>query len=125
MELQLLYDHVFIDPDQEEASKVTEGKLITNISERYIYGTVTHVGLGERVSGTNEILAIPLQVGNRVLYEHGDFDTITIDGKLLHIISAQNIIAIIGDKPLSEFNAEITERLAAAKQKFILKVKGE
>jgi len=82
--LQLLGDNLLLTEIKNEA-KSASGILLTKSEETYKTGIIKYMGQGEKVS------ALPIKVGDKVLFANGQVST--INGEEFILIKEDNILA--------------------------------
>ena len=95
MNLRPLHDRVVVRRVDSEA--VTKGGIFIpdNAAEKADQGTVLAVGPGKRNKETGEVIALDVQVDDRVLFGKFSGQTVKIDGEELLILKEEDILAII------------------------------
>ena len=91
--LQPLSNYVIVKPDKEET--MTEGGLYIpdTAQEKPKQGTVIATGKGKYENGN--LIAMTVQVGDRVLYGRFSVSGATIDGEDLLVCSETDVYAIL------------------------------
>ena len=89
-----LEDRILVRP--EEAETTVSGIVIPDTAkEKPQEGTVLAVGPGKR-SDTGELIPVDVSEGDRVVYSKYGGTEIKIDGEDLLILSARDVLAIVG-----------------------------
>ncbi len=92
--LRPLGDRVMIEVAQEEEKTIGGIVLASAAKERPQTGTVVAVGEG-RTLDNGELAAVPVNVGDTVLFEKYAGSEVKYDGKEYLIFSAKDIVAIV------------------------------
>jgi chaperonin GroES len=95
MNIKPLSDHILIEPIKEE-EKTKSGILLpeTADKERPEQGKVVAVGPGKK-NDSGQIIAMDIEVGQRVLFTKYGPNEIKVDGKEYLIAKQEDILAII------------------------------
>src|ERR671914_739833 len=89
-----LEDRILVRP--EEAETTVSGIVIPDTAkEKPQEGTVLAVGPGKR-SDTGDLIPVDVKEGDRVVYSKYGGTEITVDGEDLLILSARDVLAILG-----------------------------
>jgi chaperonin GroES len=94
--LQPLEDRVAVrpaDPEQTTASGLVIPDTATEKPQR---GEVVAVGPGKRAESTGELIPLGIEVGATVVYAKYGGTEITVDGEELLILSARDVLAVLG-----------------------------
>src|SRR5919197_1123689 len=96
MNLQPLDDRIVVRPGESE-ERTASGLVIPDTAkEKPQQGEVLAVGPGRRAENTGEIIPLDVKVGDTVVYSKYGGTEITIAGDDLLILSARDVLAIVG-----------------------------
>ena len=95
MNLKPLSDRVVVR--RVDSESVTKGGIVIPdaAAEKADQGTVLAVGPGKRNKDTGEVIALDVQVNDRVLFGKFAGQTIKVDGEELLILKEEDILAVI------------------------------
>ena len=90
-----LEDRIVVRPEEGEETTVSGLVIPDTAKEKPQEGTVLAVGPGKR-SDTGELLPMDVKEGDRVMYSKYGGTEIKLDGEDLLILSARDVLAILG-----------------------------
>jgi chaperonin GroES len=93
--LKPLEDRILVRPEEGEETTVSGIVIPDTAKEKPQEGTVLAVGAGKR-SETGEIIPMDIKEGDRVIYSKYGGTEIKIDGEDLLILSARDVLAVVG-----------------------------
>src|SRR5918999_1414737 len=91
-----LEDRILVRPQEGEEMTVSGIVIPDTAKEKPQEGTVLAVGPGKRSDHTGELIQVDVKEGDRVLYSKYGGTEIKIDGEELLILSARDVLAIVG-----------------------------
>jgi chaperonin GroES len=94
MNMQPLEDRIVVRPAEAEETTVSGLVIPDSAKEKPQQGEVLAVGPG-RVSDSNEVVPVGVDVGDTVIYSKYGGTEITVDGEDLLILSARDVLAKI------------------------------
>ena len=95
MNLKPLQDRVVVR--RVDSESVTKGGIVIPdaAAEKADQGTVLAVGPGRRNKETSELIALDVQVNDRVLFGKFSGQTVKVDGEELLILREEDILGVI------------------------------
>jgi chaperonin GroES len=93
--LRPLEDRILVRPEEGEETTVSGIVIPDTAKEKPQEGTVLAVGVGKR-SETGELIPMDVKEGDRVVYSKYGGTEIKLDGEELLILSARDVLAILG-----------------------------
>lgn len=94
MNLKPLGDRVILKQDEAEVTTASGLYLATETKEKPQSGTVLAVGEGKMDKDGN-MVAVPVKVGDKVIYGKYGGTEITVDGEEVLILRADDIYAVV------------------------------
>ncbi len=92
-----LEDRVVVTIDDNAEQKTASGLVIPDTAkEKPQQGTVVAVGTGKRSDQTGEVIPMDVSEGDTVLFSKYGGTEVKIDGQEYLILSARDILAIVG-----------------------------
>jgi chaperonin GroES len=96
MNLRPLEDRIVVRALEAE-ERTASGLVIPDTAkEKPQQGEVLAVGPGKRSEQTGEVIPSDVKVGDRVVYSKYGGTEITVDGEDLLILSARDVLAVVG-----------------------------
>ena len=96
MALKPLDDRIVVKPGEAE-ERTASGLVIPDTAkEKPQRGVVLAVGPGRRAESTGEVVPMAVSEGDTVVYSKFGGTEITVDGEDLLILSARDVLAIVG-----------------------------
>jgi chaperonin GroES len=96
MSLQPLDDRIVVKPGESEETTASGLVIPDTAKEKPQQGEVLAVGPGKRSETTGEIIPLDIKVGDTVVYSKYGGTEITQGGDDLLILSARDVLAIVG-----------------------------
>ncbi len=93
--LKPLEDRILVRPEEGEETTASGIVIPDTAKEKPQEGTVLAVGPGKR-SDTGDLIPMDVSDGDRVIYSKYGGTEIKIDGEELLILSARDVLAIVG-----------------------------
>ncbi|MDQ3878576.1 MAG: co-chaperone GroES [Actinomycetota bacterium] len=93
--LKPLEDRILVRPEEGEETTVSGIVIPDTAKEKPQEGTVLAVGPGKR-SDSGELIPMDVKEGDRVVYSKYGGTEIKVDGEELLILSARDVLAILG-----------------------------
>ncbi|MDQ3955883.1 MAG: co-chaperone GroES [Actinomycetota bacterium] len=90
-----LEDRILVRPDEGEETTASGIVIPDTAKEKPQEGTILAVGPGKR-SDTGELIPMDVSEGDKVVYSKYGGTEIKIDGEDLLILSARDVLAIVG-----------------------------
>jgi chaperonin GroES len=90
-----LEDRILVRPEEGEETTASGIVIPDTAKEKPQEGTVLAVGPGKR-SDTGELIPMDVKEGDRVIYSKYGGTEIKLDGEELLILSARDVLAILG-----------------------------
>jgi chaperonin GroES len=90
-----LEDRILVRPEEGEETTVSGIVIPDTAKEKPQEGTVLAVGPGKR-SDTGDLIPMDVKEGDRVVYSKYGGTEIKLDGEDLLILSARDVLAILG-----------------------------
>jgi chaperonin GroES len=90
-----LEDRILVRPEEGEETTVSGIVIPDTAKEKPQEGTVLAVGPGKR-SDTGDLIPVDVSEGDRVIYSKYGGTEIKIEGEDLLILSARDVLAILG-----------------------------
>ena len=90
-----LEDRILVRPDEGEETTASGIVIPDTAKEKPSEGTILAVGPGKR-SDTGDIIPMDVSEGDKVVYSKYGGTEIKIDGEDLLILSARDVLAIVG-----------------------------
>ena len=90
-----LEDRILVRPEEGEETTVSGIVIPDTAKEKPQEGTVLAVGPGKR-SDTGDLIPVDVKEGDRVIYSKYGGTEIKVDGEELLILSARDVLAIVG-----------------------------
>ena len=101
MKIRPLYDRVVIKRVEEKGDALRGGLYIPDSAkEKPQEGEVMAVGKGKRLEDGN-LVALDVQVGDRILFGKSSGNDITIEGTDYMIMREDEILAVLDQKPIA------------------------
>ena len=91
-----LEDRILVRPEEGEETTVSGIVIPDTAKEKPQEGTVLAVGPGKRSDNSGEIIPVDVKEGDRVMYSKYGGTEIKVDGEELLILSARDVLAVIG-----------------------------
>jgi chaperonin GroES len=91
-----LEDRILVRPDEGEETTVSGIVIPDTAKEKPQEGTVLSVGPGKRSDSTGELIQVDVKEGDRVMYSKYGGTEIKVDGEELLILSARDVLAVVG-----------------------------
>jgi chaperonin GroES len=96
MNLQPLDDRIVVKPGESEETTASGLVIPDTAKEKPQQGEVLAVGPGKRSEQTGDVIPVDVKVGDTVVYSKYGGTEITIEGDDLLILSARDVLAIVG-----------------------------
>jgi chaperonin GroES len=96
MNLKPLYDNVLIEPLEKEQVTASGIVLPDSVKEKPQEGKVVATGPGKTEDG--KLVAMPVKVGDVVVYKKWGGSEIKVEGKEYLLVSAEDVLAVVGGK---------------------------
>jgi chaperonin GroES len=93
--LKPLEDRILVRPEEGEETTISGIVIPDTAKEKPQQGTVLAVGPGKR-SDTGDLIPMDVKEGDKVMYSKYGGTEIKIDGEELLILSARDVLAIVG-----------------------------
>ena len=90
-----LEDRILVRPEEGEETTVSGIVIPDTAKEKPQEGTVLAVGVGKR-SDTGDLIPMDVKEGDKVVYSKYGGTEIKVDGEDLLILSARDVLAILG-----------------------------
>ena len=90
-----LEDRILVRPDEGEETTASGIVIPDTAKEKPQEGTVLAVGPGKR-SDTGDLIPMDIKEGDRVVYSKYGGTEVKFDGEELLILSARDVLAIVG-----------------------------
>ena len=90
-----LEDRILVRPEDAQETTVSGIVIPDTAKEKPQEGTVLAIGPGKR-SDTGDLIPMDVKEGDRVVYSKYGGTEITIDGEDLLILSARDVLAVLG-----------------------------
>ncbi|MFP5298857.1 MAG: co-chaperone GroES [Actinomycetota bacterium] len=90
-----LEDRILVRPEEGEETTISGIVIPDTAKEKPQQGTVLAVGPGKR-SDTGDLIPMDVKEGDRVMYSKYGGTEIKVDGEELLILSARDVLAIVG-----------------------------
>ena len=91
-----LEDRILVRPEEGEETTVSGIVIPDTAKEKPQEGTVIAVGPGKRSDQTGELIPVDVKEGDRVVYSKYGGTEIKLEGEELLILSARDVLAIVG-----------------------------
>ncbi len=91
-----LEDRILVRPEEGEETTVSGIVIPDTAKEKPQEGTVLAVGPGKRSDNTGELIPVDVKEGDKVIYSKYGGTEIKADGEELLILSARDVLAILG-----------------------------
>ena len=91
-----LEDRILVRPEDAEETTVSGIVIPDTAKEKPQEGTVLAVGPGKRSDTSGELIKVDVKEGDRVIYSKYGGTEVTVDGEDLLILSARDVLAIVG-----------------------------
>ena len=91
-----LEDRILVRPEDAEETTVSGIVIPDTAKEKPQEGTVLAVGPGKRSDTSGELIQVDVKEGDRVIYSKYGGTEVTLDGEDLLILSARDVLAIVG-----------------------------
>ena len=91
-----LEDRILVRPEEGEETTVSGIVIPDTAKEKPQEGTVLAVGPGKRSDNSGELIPVDVKEGDRVMYSKYGGTEIKVDGEELLILSARDVLAVIG-----------------------------
>ncbi|HVF53020.1 MAG TPA: co-chaperone GroES [Actinomycetota bacterium] len=91
-----LEDRILVRPEEGEETTVSGIVIPDTAKEKPQEGTVLAVGPGKRSDNTGDLIPLDVKEGDRVVYSKYGGTEIKIDGEELLILSARDVLAVLG-----------------------------
>ena len=91
-----LEDRILVRPEEGEETTVSGIVIPDTAKEKPQEGTVLAVGPGKRSDTSGELIPVDVKEGDRVMYSKYGGTEIKIDGEELLILSARDVLAVVG-----------------------------
>lgn len=96
MNLKPLEDRIVVKPGESEETTASGLVIPDTAKEKPQQGEVLAVGPGKRSEQTGDVVPLDVKVGDTVVYSKYGGTEITVDGDDLLILSARDVLAIVG-----------------------------
>ena len=96
MNLQPLEDRLVVRPSESEETTASGLVIPDTAKEKPQQGTVIAVGPGKRSDTTGDVIQLDVSKGDTVLFSKYGGTEVKVDGNEYLILSARDILAIIG-----------------------------
>ena len=93
--LKPLEDRILVRPEEGEETTISGIVIPDTAKEKPQEGTVLAVGPGKR-SDTGDLIPMDVKEGDRVVYSKYGGTEIKVEGEELLILSARDVLAIVG-----------------------------
>jgi chaperonin GroES len=90
-----LEDRVLVRPEDAQETTVSGIVIPDTAKEKPQEGTVLAVGAGKR-SDSGDLIPMDVKEGDRIVYSKYGGTEITVDGEDLLILSARDVLAVLG-----------------------------
>jgi chaperonin GroES len=90
-----LEDRILVRPEDAQETTVSGIVIPDTAKEKPQEGTVLAIGPGKR-SDTGDLIPMDVNEGDRVVYSKYGGTEITVDGEDLLILSARDVLAVLG-----------------------------
>ena len=91
-----LEDRILVRPEEGEETTVSGIVIPDTAKEKPQEGTVLAVGPGKRAESSGEVIPVDVKEGDRVLYSKYGGTEVKVEGEELLILSARDVLAILG-----------------------------
>ena len=91
-----LEDRILVRPEDAEETTVSGIVIPDTAKEKPQEGTVLAVGPGKRSDTSGELIQVDVKEGDRVIYSKYGGTEVTVDGEDLLILSARDVLAVLG-----------------------------
>ena len=91
-----LEDRIVVQASEAETTTASGLVIPDTAKEKPQEGTVIAVGPGKRSDQSGEIIPVDVKEGDRVIYSKYGGTDVTVGGEDLLILSARNVLAIVG-----------------------------
>jgi chaperonin GroES len=91
-----LEDRILVRPEEAEETTASGIVIPDTAKEKPQEGTVIAVGPGKRSDQSGEIIPVDVKEGDRVIYSKYGGTDVTLNGEDLLILSARDVLAIVG-----------------------------
>ncbi|MDQ4143872.1 MAG: co-chaperone GroES [Actinomycetota bacterium] len=91
-----LEDRILVRPEEGEETTASGIVIPDTAKEKPQEGTVLAVGPGKRSDNTGEIIPVDVKEGDRVIYSKYGGTDVKLEGEDLLILSARDVLAIVG-----------------------------
>ncbi len=91
-----LEDRVLVRPEEAEQTTASGIVIPDTAKEKPQEGTILAVGPGKRSDTSGELVPLDVNEGDKVMYSKYGGTEIKVDGEDLLILSARDILAVIG-----------------------------
>ncbi|HCB33729.1 MAG TPA: co-chaperone GroES [Acidimicrobiaceae bacterium] len=96
MNLKPLEDRIVVRPGDAEETTASGLVIPDTAKEKPQQGEVLAVGPGKRSEHTGDVIPVDVKKGDTVVYSKYGGTEITVDGEELLILSARDVLAIVG-----------------------------
>jgi chaperonin GroES len=91
-----LEDRILVRPEEGEETTASGIVIPDTAKEKPQEGTVLAVGPGKRSEDSGELIPVDVKEGDRVVYSKYGGTEIKVEGEDLLILSARDVLAIVG-----------------------------
>ena len=91
-----LEDRILVRPEDAQETTLSGLVIPDPAKEKPQEGTVLAVGPGKRSDTSGELIQVDVKEGDRVVYSKYGGTEITIEGEDLLILSARDVLAVLG-----------------------------
>ena len=91
-----LEDRILVRPEEGEETTASGIVIPDTAKEKPQEGTVLAVGPGKRSDNTGEVIPVDVKEGDRVIYSKYGGTDVKLEGEDLLILSARDVLAIVG-----------------------------
>lgn len=101
MKLQPLHDRIIVEAAEKETKTASGIILPDSAQEKPLRGTVLAVGPGKMLD-SGKLAPVDVKVGDTVLYGKYSGTEVTVEGKDVIILRADDVLAIVESTPASK-----------------------
>ena len=91
-----LEDRILVRPDEGEETTISGIVIPDTAKEKPQEGTVIAVGPGRRSEQSGDVIPVDVKEGDRVVYSKYGGTEIKVGGEELLILSARDVLAVLG-----------------------------
>ena len=102
MNLKMLEDMILVRAEEQGEKKVGSLYVPDTVKEEYGKGVVVAAGPGRTNQGDGNLLPMPVNIGDSILFSKSAFVTVSVNEEDLIIISATSVYAVIDNDAIGE-----------------------